>query len=252
MLTNPTMEKLRALKLTGMLKALEEQMRGAQELDFFDRLGLLGDRERTERENRKLKTRITAARLREAASMENIDYRHPRGLDKGLMVSLASCNWIRSHRNVLITGATGAGKTFISCALAQKAMREGFASLYKRIPRLLRDLAVAKADGSYHKTMMSLAKTDLLVLDDWGLGVLNAEQERDLLEILEDRHGLRSTIITSQLPVESWHQLMASPTVADAILDRVVHGSYRINLTAAESMRKTYTGKDGDSERGSS
>jgi DNA replication protein DnaC len=241
MLTNPTIEKLRALKLTGMIKALEEQMslEGVNDLDFFERLGLLVDREIVERDNRRLKTRLRAAKLREPATIEDINYRHPRGLDRSLMASLASCSWIGSARNVIITGPTGAGKTYISCALAQKAMREGYRALYRRTPRLLRELSVAHADGSYPKAMTGLAKSHLLVLDDWGLTALAADQERDLLEIIEDRHGLHSTIITSQLPVEAWHEQMSNPTVADAILDRLVHNAYRINLNG-ESMRKAY------------
>lgn len=241
MLSNPTMEKLKSLKLLGMVKALEEQMRmaGVSELDFFERLSLLVDREILERENRRLKSRLKTARLRQPASIEDIDYRSPRGIDRALIASLASCGWISSFRNVIITGPTGVGKTYIACALAQKAMREGFSAVYKRTPRLLRDLGLGRADGSYHKTMSALAKTQLLILDDWGMSALAGEQDRDLLEILEDRHGLRSTIITSQLPVESWHQIMANPTIADAILDRVVHNAYRINMSG-ESMRKIY------------
>ena len=238
MLDNPTIEKLKVLKLTGMLKALDEQMSmpGVSELDFFERLALMVDREIAERENRRLKTRLKSAKLRQSASIEDIDYRSPRSIDRGLIASLASCGWIGS-KNVILTGATGVGKTYIACALAQKAMREGFSAVYKRIPRLLRELAVARGDGSYVKILNSLARTDLLVLDDWGLTTFTAEQDRDLLEIIEDRHGLRSTIITSQVPVESWHSLMTNPTVADAILDRLVHSAYRIGLTG-ESMRK--------------
>ena len=248
MLNNQTVEKLRLLKLSGMLSALEEQtsMNGMSELDFFERFALLVDREFEERENRKLKNRLKTAKLRQAASIEDIDYRTPRGIDRGLVASLSSCGWIGS-KNVIVTGATGAGKTFVACALAQKAMREGFSAMYKRTPRLLRELAVAKGDGSYPKLLASLAKTDLLVLDDWGLAAFTGGQDQDLLEIVEDRHGQRSTIITSQVPVDSWHALMASPTVADAILDRLVHNAYRINLTARESMRKVRTTK-GDSD----
>lgn len=244
MLVNPTMEKLKTLQLTGMLKALEEQMQtaGIAELDFFERLGLLVDREVVERENRRLKTRLKAARLRQEASIEDIDYRTPRGLDRSLIASLASCSWIASGKNVLITGATGAGKTYIACALAQKAMREGFSALYKRVPRLLGELAFARADGSYPKLLKSLAGTHLLLLDDWGLTALGGEQDRDLLEVIEDRHNLKSTLITSQLPVESWHGMLGNPTVADAILDRLVHNAYRIHLTG-ESMRKIRSGE---------
>jgi DNA replication protein DnaC len=247
MLNNPTIEKLKILKLTGMLKALEEQMsmNGISKLDFFERFALLVDREFEERENRRLKTRLKSAKLRQSASVEDIDYRSPRGLDRGLIASLSSCGWIGS-KNVIITGATGVGKTFIACALAQKAMREGFGAVYKRTPRLMRELAVAKGDGRYPKILNSLAKTDLLVLDDWGLTAFTGDQDLDLLEIVEDRHGQRSTIITSQVPVDSWHALMANPTIADAILDRLVHNAYSINL-AGESMRRVRA-KKGDSD----
>jgi DNA replication protein DnaC len=238
MLNNPTIEKLKSLKLTGMVKALEEQMAmtGISELDFFERLSLMVDREIMERENRRLKTRLKSAKLRQSACVEDIDYRRSRGVDRSLIASLASCGWIGS-KNVIITGATGVGKTYIGCALAQKAMREGFSAIYKRTPRLLRELALARGDGSYPRILNSLAKADLLVLDDWGITPFTGDQDRDLLEIIEDRHGLRSTIITSQVPVDSWHPLMTNPTVADAILDRLVHNAYRITLTG-ESMRR--------------
>ena len=244
MLTHPTITQLKELKFTGMLKALEEQMRVPQmsELDFFDRLGLLVDREVAERESRRLKTRLKTAKLRQPACMEDIDYRHPRGLDKSLLASLASCQWLNYHRNILVTGPTGVGKTYIGCALAQKALREGFTAIYKRVPRLLHDLSLAKADGSYHKLMATFARTDLLVLDDWGIAALSSDHKRDILEIIEDRHGLRSTLITSQFPVEMWYEFIADPTVADAIMDRVVHNAYRIELQG-ESMRKVYSVK---------
>jgi DNA replication protein DnaC len=238
MLNNQTIEKLKGLKLTGMLKALDEQMSmpAISELDFWERLALMVDREILERENRRLKTRLKSAKLRQSASIEDIDYRSSRGIDRGFMASLASCGWVGS-KNVIITGATGVGKTYVACALAQKAMREGFGAIYKRTPRLVRELALAKGDGSYPRILNSLARTDLLVLDDWGITAFTGDQDRDLLEIVEDRHGLKSTIITSQVPVDSWHSLMTNPTVADAILDRLVHNAYRINLTG-ESMRR--------------
>ena len=241
MLTHPTLEKLQTLKFTGMVKALSEQLQmpEIQQLCFEERLGLLVDREMTERENRRLQTRLRTARLRQSACLEDIDYRHPRGLDKSLIASLSSCQWVAEHLNVLITGPTGVGKTWIACALAHKACREGYTAQYLRLPRLLAELPIAKGDGRYPKLLASLAKTGLLVLDDWGLVKLTAEQRRDLLEILEDRHGTRSTLVTSQLPVEHWHQMIGDPTLADAILDRLVHNAYKINLKG-ESMRKQH------------
>jgi len=247
MLAHPTLENLKRLKLLGMAKALEEQMSmpGICEMDFFDRLGLIVDREITEKENRMLKRRLDAAKLKQSACMEDIDYHHPRGLDKVLMVSLASCQWISLQKNLLITGPTGVGKSYVACALANKACREGHSVIYKRSSRLLYDLALGRADGSYRKIMGSLAKANLLVLDDWGLAPLSPDQKQDVLELLEDRHGLRSTIITSQFPVSSWHEYIQDPTLADAILDRLVHNAYRIELKG-ESMRKRLASKNED------
>ncbi len=239
MLIHPILEKLQTLKFKGMLKALHEQLQmpDIQELSFEERLGLLVDREMTERENTRLQTRLRKAKLRQSACIEDIDYRHPRGLDKSLIVGLASCRWVSEHLNVLITGPTGVGKTWIVCALAQKACREGHSAQYLRLPRLFQELPIAKGDGRYPKLLAQLAKTEVLVLDDWGLLKLNAEQRRDLLEILEDRYGSRSTIVTSQLPIDKWHQIMGDPTRGDAMLDRIVHNTYKINLTGG-SMRK--------------
>jgi DNA replication protein DnaC len=239
MLNHPTLDKLHALKFTGMAKALSEQMAlpEIEKLAFEERLGLLVDREMTERDARRLNTRLRKARLKQQACLEDIDYRHARGLDKSLMAELASCQWTRKHLNILITGPTGVGKTWIACALAQKACREGYSAHYLRLPRLLETLAIAKGDGSYAKQLATLAKLDVLILDDWGLTTLTADQRRDLLEILEDRHDLRSTLVTSQLPINRWHDLIGDPTLADAILDRLVHNAYKINLKG-ESMRK--------------
>jgi DNA replication protein DnaC len=239
MLTHPTLEKLQALKFTGMANALAEQMQmpDIEELAFEERLGLLVDREATERENRRLTSRLRRAKLKHHAALEDIDYRHPRGLDQSLIQSLAACQWVKEHLNILITGPTGVGKTWLACALAQKACREGHTALYLRLPRLMQEMAIAKGDGRYPKLLTMLAKTEVLILDDWGLAKLTAEQRRDLLEILEDRHGVRSTLATSQLPIEKWHDSIGDPTLADAILDRLVHNAYKINLKGG-SMRK--------------
>ena len=240
MLTNPTLEKLHALRLTGMAQAFEEQINMPQidSLSFEERLGLMVDREMTQRENRHLKTRLQKAKLRQTAAIEDVDYRHPRGLDRALMTKLASCAWISHHHNVLITGPTGCGKTFLACALAHKACREGYTAHYLRVPRLLQDLHIAKGDGRYGKILSGLARTHLLVFDDWGLSKLTDEQRHDLLEIIEDRHGLRSTIVATQLPLDKWHDIIGDPTLADAILDRLIHNAYKIALKG-ESMRKT-------------
>jgi DNA replication protein DnaC len=239
MLTHPTLDKLQTLRLTGMVKALSEQMQmpDIADLSFEERLGLLVDREMTERHDRRLKTRLRQAKLRLNAAPEDIDYRHPRGLDKSLMISLASCQWVRDRRNILITGPTGIGKTWISCALGQAACRQGHTTLYLRLPRLLQELPIAKGDGRYPKLMASLARTDVLILDDWALAKLNDDHRRDLLEVLEDRHDRKSTLVTSQFPLEHWHEAIGNPTLADAILDRLVHNAYKIILKG-ESMRK--------------
>tara|TARA_R110000822_G_scaffold72322_1_gene173842 strand:+ start:811 stop:1566 length:756 start_codon:yes stop_codon:yes gene_type:complete len=239
MLKHPTLDKLHALKLTGMAAALEDQSATPDitDLSFEERLGLLVDREMTERDNRRMTSRLRRAKLRHTAILEDLDYRNSRGLDKGLVQSLAGCQWVKEHLNVLITGPTGVGKTWLACALAHKTCREGYTAQYVRLTRLLRELTIAKGDGQYSKLLTGLAKVDVLILDDWGLMKLSAENRRDLLEVLEDRHGRRSTIATSQLPIEEWHGVIGDATLADAILDRLVHNAYKINLRG-ESMRK--------------
>lgn len=241
MLNHPTLDKLQTLRLTGMLKALAEQMHMADitELSFEERLGLLVDREMTERQQRRLQTRLRHAKLRLNACAHDIDYRAGRGLDKSLMRSLLSCQWIQARRNLVMTGPTGTGKTYLACALGHQACLQGYTTLYLRLPRLLQELPIAKGDGRYGKLMATLAKADLVILDDWALSVLSDENRRDLLELFEDRYDRRATLVTSQLPLEHWHEALGDPTLADAILDRLIHNAYKITLTG-ESMRKRH------------
>lgn len=242
MLLHPTLEKLTTLRFTGMAAALDEQMQmnSLDDMGFEERLGLLLDREMAVRQTRRMNTRLRKAKLRQDGCIEDINFRHPRGLDKSLVMKLAGCEWIKEHNNLIITGPTGVGKTYLACAFAQKACREGFTTLYLRVTKLFTDLAVAKGDGRYLKLLASFAKTDLLVLDDYGLDQLGRDQRHDLLEILEDRHGLKSTLVTSQLPIDHWHEQIGDPTLADAILDRLVHSAHKIKLNG-ESMRKKKT-----------
>ena len=239
MLLHPTLEKLTSLRFTGMVAALDEQMQinSLDDMGFEERLGLLLDREIAVRQTRRMNTRLRKARLRQDSCIQDIDFRHPRGLDKSLVMRLAGCDWIKAHNNLIITGPTGVGKTYLACAFAQKACREGYNTIYMRISKLFEDLSLSKGDGRYLKLLSSFAKADLLVLDDYGLEQLGREQRHDLLEILEDRHGLKSTLVTSQLPVENWHEQIGDPTLADAILDRLVHSAHKIKLNGG-SMRK--------------
>ncbi len=240
MLTHPTLTKLGQLKFSGMLRGLHLQLEdpSAQTMDFMDRLGLLVDREMTEREDQRLRGRLRRAGLRQNACIEDIDYRNGRSLNRPVIQGLASCDWVRHHQNVLITGATGVGKSFVACALAHRACLDGFTAKYYRLPRLLEDLAIARGDGRYLKLLKQLAKVDILVLDDWGLAKLSPENQRDILELLDDRHQVKSTIATSQLPLEHWYESMPDPTLADAMLDRLIHNAHRLALTG-DSMRKT-------------
>jgi len=199
---------------------------------------MMVDREWTLRENKRLARRLKAARLKLQASVENIDYRHPRRLEKSLVLTLSNCEWIKGHQNLIVTGPTGIGKSYIAEAFANKACREGYTALYYRSTRLFRELAVSRGDGSYSKLLSRLARTDLLIIDDWGLAPLTDAERRDFLEVMEDRHGSKSTLMTSQYPVSSWHDLIGEPTMADAILDRIIHNAHKITLKG-ESMRKT-------------
>jgi DNA replication protein DnaC len=239
MLNHPTHDTLNQLRLFGMAQALAEQARqpDIEALSFEERLGLLVDRERIERQNRVTSSRLRRARLKQPAVAEDIDYRHPRGLDKALFRRLLAGEWVAAHQNILITGPTGVGKTYLACALANAACRQGRTALYQRLPRLLEELVIARGDGRYPKLMASLAKVEILILDDWGLALLDDERRRDLLELLDERYQVRSTVITSQLSVAHWHDSLGDPTLADAILDRVVHHAHQLNL-AGESLRK--------------
>ena len=239
MLHQHTMEQLRTLKLTGMLDALEQQLAQPQthDLCFDERLALLVEREVLHRENRRLARLLKAARLRVNACVEDIDYRHPRGLEKSRMAALASCDWIRQSHNLCITGSTGCGKTWLACALGNQACRQGLAVRYLRLPNLFEQLRIAHGDGSYPRLMNQLLKMDLLIIDDWGIQKMSAAQRQDLMEVIEDRHDRRSTLVASQLPTEHWHDYLGEATLADAILDRLLHAAHRLNLRG-ESMRK--------------
>ena len=240
MLIQPTIENLKMLKLFGMVQALESQIQvpDHKDLSFEDRLGIIVDTEVTFRTNKKIKSRLKTAKLAQSAVIEDLELKGARGLDKSVVASLATSDWVRLHQNIIISGATGVGKSYFACALAHKACRDGFSALYERVTRLLEDLAVAKVDGRYNSLLATIKDKDVLVLDDFGLAPLTTEQRRDLLEIFEDRYDKGSTVITSQLPVEHWHEVIGDPTIADAILDRVVHNSHKIHLKG-ESRRKT-------------
>ena len=239
MLKQHTREQLHALKLTGMLDALEQQQGqpATHDLAFDERYALLVDREVLHRDNRRLARLLKAARLRVDACVEDIDYRHPRGLHKNRMAQLASLDWIRQSLNLCLTGPTGCGKTWLACALGNQACRQGLSVRYLRLPALLEQLRIAHGDGSYVRLMGQLLKTELLILDDWGIQPLNSHQRNDLMEIIEDRHDRRSTLIASQVPIEHWHDIIGEATLADAILDRLLHGAHRLTLSG-ESMRK--------------
>lgn len=238
MILEQTIERLSAMRLSGMVSALEDwQEGGSKDVDPTDLVGLLADAEWTNREGRKLTNRLRQARFPMAASVEEIDYKHPRGLRKSKVLELVSCRWISEHQNLIITGATGLGKTYLPCALGNKACREGYRVLYTRAPRLFGELYLAKADGSYPRLLKKLAKVQLLIIDDFGCAPLEPQERRDLREILEDRYEVSSTLITSQIDPKHWHSFIGDETIADAICDRLVHNGHRFKLSG-ESMRK--------------
>lgn len=241
MLMHPTLDQLHALGLHGMAKGFKDLAGNpeARSLDHPEWLGLLLEHEATLRRQKRFEMRSRAARLRQAAAIEDVNYRAARGLDRALFLKLASCDWIRDKRNLILTGPCGVGKSWLACALGHKACRDDLSVLYHRVPRLFTALALSRGDGRYAKLMSALAKTKLLILDDWGPEVLTAEQARDLLEIIEDRIDDGSILLTSQVPVDRWHEMIGSPTIADAILDRLVHNAYRIELSG-ESLRKQH------------
>ena len=240
MLDQQTIDKLHTMHMTGMACAFREQLsqnKNYQTLSFEERVGLMVDREWTDRQAKRFSRRLAAAKLREQSCLENIDHQTPRGLDKRTLQRLATCQWVREYQNILLVGPTGIGKTYVACALAEKACREGFSSYYRRTPRLLQELTATRLDGTYARTLTKLEKIDVLILDDWGMAPMTDQERRDLFEILEDRYHKRSTIVTSQLPFAEWHNNLSEPTFADAILDRLLHNAYKITLTG-ESMRK--------------
>ncbi len=241
MTNEETLRQLTEMKLYAFATSFREYLENTQqdELTFEERISFMVDREWSDRQERRLNRRLKSAKLREEACVEDINYRHPRGLDKSVMQRLIACKWVKNHENIIFTGKTGVGKTWLACALANKACRMGYTIKYERIPRLLEALYVAHADGTYPRAMNRLAKIDILVLDDFGLATLSDTERRDLLEVIEDRQKRKSTIFTSQLEVKHWHDIIGEPTVADAILDRLVSNSHKIKLSGKSLRRKT-------------
>jgi DNA replication protein DnaC len=244
MLTHPTLDRLNAMGLTGMARAFDELAANgeAEQLSHAEWLGLLIDREWSSRYDRKLAARLRFAKLRHQAAPEDVDYRSERGLDRALFLKLIAGDWIDAHDNLAICGPSGVGKSWLACALGHKACRDDRSVLYQRVPRLFANLALARGDGRYARFTRKLGSVQLLILDDWGLEPLDDQARHDLLEILEDRYGRRSTIVTSQLPVAAWHEVIGNPTYADAILDRLVHNAHRIDLKG-ESLRRKQPNK---------
>jgi DNA replication protein DnaC len=240
MLTQQTLEKLYTMKLNGMADAFQQQQEDTDMtgLSFEERFGLLVDQQWTWKENRALTRRLAQARFKLSAVVEDIDFRHSRGLDRKLIRSLAADSRCIQHHNILLLGPTGIGKSYLACALAHKACRDGYTALYTRASQLFRDLAIARADGSLPRRLLRLARLDVLIVDDWAMAPMNEVERRDFLEVCDDRYQCRSTILTSQLPVAKWHAQIGDPTLADSILDRLVHNAHRIELEG-ESLRKT-------------
>lgn len=250
MLNEPTIDKLRAMRMTGMADAWLEQQsaKDTRRLDFDERFGMLVDAEYLYRENRRLGRRLKEAKLRvSAACIEDFENPQKRGLDKALLRQLGTCRWIDEHLNVVITGATGVGKTYLACALGQRACRRGYRVVYRRTPRFIDELTLARADGTLARLLKRLTRVDLLVLDDWGLTPLRDQDRRDLLEVIDDRDNARSTLLASQIPVAKWHDYLGDPTIADAIADRLLHSAHRIVLKGP-SRRKSRA-KKGDSTK---
>lgn len=244
-LIEETVQKLREMRLSTMARAYVDQTQDvqAQDLTFEERLGLLVDHEWTYRRNRRQERFLREAHLRLRADPDAVDYHAPRGLDKGVMRRLLDCAWIPQHHNVTITGPTGVGKTFLACALGVAACRHGYSVRYHRLPRLLTDLTIARGDGSYPRLITALAHVNLLILDDWGLADLSSSQGRDLLDLVDERSGRRSTLVASQLPFDRWHAVIQDPTIADAVLDRLIHDAYPLVLKG-ESLRKKNSPSD--------
>jgi len=247
MLIQPTIDTLNRLKLYGMALALSEQMThtAAQSLAFEERLAFLLDREQLHRENRRMTRLLQLAQLKyREAVIEDLDYRSRTGLDRSQLASLASCDWVRANQSLLIQGATGCGKTYLACALAHQACRQGFSALYVRAPRLFEEFNLCHADGSFRKRLAAMAKISVIIIDDFAIAPIGPRERNDLLELIDDRVGNRACIVTSQLPVSEWHDYIGDPTLADAILDRLVHRAHRIHLQSKESLRDRYAKKE--------